>query len=157
VFTTKSFGYTMDTLDGVDVDLDLITPSLDSPYWEGGNLQVGAFDAGNNYGQLGGDALDASLDTLESAPNGGGMTYIDGVRPIFTDGAAGSAVISTQLLTRNLENAAYTVGPTAGQNLITGRCDLRAVARYIRASVSITGGFGQAIGIDLYGTGAGQR
>ena len=157
VFTTKSFGYTMDTLDNVNLNLDLITPSLDSPYWEGGNLQVGAFDAGNNYGQLGGNALAATIDTTESAPNDGGLTYIDGLRPVVSNPANGSAAISVQLLTRNLENSAYTTGGVAGQNSTTGRCDLRAAARYVRGRVNISGGFGQATGLDLYGAAAGQR
>jgi hypothetical protein len=157
VFTTKSFGYTMDTLDNVNLNLDLITPSLDSPYWEGGNLQVGAFDAGNNYGQLGGSPLTATIDTAESAPGDGGMVYVDGVRPLVSNPANGNASLSVQLLTRNLENSAYTMSGVAGQNGTTGRCDLRAAARYVRGSVSISGGFGQASGLDLYGTTAGGR
>lgn len=153
VFTTKSFGYTMETMNNVSLNLDLITPSLDSTYWEGGNLQVGAFDGSNNYGQLGGAALAASMDTLEAAPNPGGVTYIDGVRPVVT----GSPTATVQLLTRNLENTSYAVSANAPQNPATGRCDLRAAARYVRARVSLTSGFTQASGVDLYGTAAGER
>jgi hypothetical protein len=161
LFSSKSFGYTMDTLDGVNADLDLVSPSLDDPFWQGGNLQIQAFDAGNEYGQLGGDALDASIDTLETAPNGGGITYIDGARPVLTAPSSGAASPSIQLLTRNLENAGYATSVTATQDGRTGTCNIRAAARYVRARVTIpggaTGGFGVATGVDLYGTAAGER
>jgi hypothetical protein len=161
IFSSKSFGYTMDTLDGVNTDLDLVTPSLDDPFWQGGNLQIQAFDACNDYGQLGGDALDASIDTLEMAPNGGGITYIDGVRPVLTGPNSGSASPSVQLLTRNLENAGYSVSAGALQNATTGVCNLRAAARYVRVRMSIpggaNGGFGVATGADLYGSMAGEQ
>lgn len=156
VFTTQSFGYTMDTLDNVNVNLDLITPSLDSPSWEGGNQEVGAFDGSNLYGGLGGAALVASLDTAEAAPNPGGLTYIDGIRPVVTD-PDGTGSLNAQALTRQLENGSYTVSAAAEQNISTGRCDLRASGRYVRARVSITGGFGKAVGADIYGTGGGER
>jgi hypothetical protein len=161
IFSSKSPGYTMDTLDQVNTDLDLITPSLDDPFWQGGNLQVQAFDSLNNFGQLAGDPLDATLDTLESSPNAGGITYIDGTRPVLTAPAGGASAPRVQLLTRNLENADYTVSPAALQNETTGICNVRTAARYVRARVSIpgsaNGGFGTAIGIDIYGTAAGER
>ena len=156
VFTAKSFGYTMDTLDSVNTDLDLISPSLDSPSWEGGNQEVGAFDGGNNYGSLGGAALNAILDTAEYVPNPGGVTYIDGARPIVTDPNQ-TADITVQALTRPLEDAPYAVSAAAAQNPVTGRCDLRASGRYVRARVLITGGFGVANGVDIYGSLAGAR
>ncbi len=161
VFASKSFGYTMDTLDNVDTNLDTVSPSLDSPFWEGGNAQVQAFDGGNGFGQLGGNPLDAALETLESAPAGGGITYMDGARPVVTDPDGGHAAPTVQLLCRNLENAAYTVSATADQNPATGRCDLRAAARYVRLRVNLPGGagggFGKAVGVDIYGALAGQR
>src|SRR5579863_7668182 len=112
----------MDTLDNVNTDLDLITPSLDDPYWQGGNLQIQAFDAGNNYGQLGGTALDATLDTLEACPNPGGMTYIDGARPVVTNPNGGNATPTAQLLTRTLENSGYATTTASAQNPATGIC-----------------------------------
>ncbi len=161
IFTSKSFGYTMDTLDGVNTDLDLITPSLDDPFWQGGNLQIQAFDSSNAYGQLGGDALDAVIDTLESSPGGGGITYLDGARPILTAPDSGDARPSLQFLTRQLENQGYSTGPEMAQNPATGICNGRAAARYVRVRVTIPGGagggFGQATGVDVYGTAGGQR
>ena len=161
LFSSRSFGYTMDTLDGVNTDLDLVTPSLDDLFWQGGNLQIQAFDAGNEYGQLGGDALDASIDTLESAPNGGGITYIDGVRPVLTAPSGGGASPSVQILSRNLENAGYGTSGAAAQDSRTGICNVRTAARYVRARVTIpggpNGGFGVTTGVDLYGVAAGER
>ncbi len=161
LFSSRSFGYIMDTLDNVNTDLDLITPSLDDPFWQGGNPQIQAFDGSNNYGQLGGDALDASLDSLESAPNAGGITYIDGVRPVVTPPASGSAAPTVELLTRNLENSGYGTTSAAAQDPDTGICNLRAAARYVRARVALpggaNGGFGKGIGVDIYGVAAGQR
>ncbi|HSN18277.1 MAG TPA: hypothetical protein VLV87_08695 [Gammaproteobacteria bacterium] len=161
IFTSKSFGFTMETLDNVNTDLDLVTPSLDDPFWQGGNLQVQAFNASNNYGQLGGDPLDAVIDTLEAAPNPGGITYIDGARPVVTAPQTGSAAPSVQLLSRNLENAGYATSAPATQDPRTGICNLRASARYVRLRVGLpggaTGGFGVATGVDVYGAPAGDR
>jgi len=161
IFSSRSFGWTLDTLDGVNMNLDLVTPSLDDLFWQGGNLQIQAFDAGNAYGQLGGDALDASIDSLETAPNGGGVTYIDGVRPVLTAPASGTAAATVQLLSRSLENGSYITSAPASQSAATGICNVRVAARYVRARVSIpggpSGGFGVATGIDIYGSFAGQR
>lgn len=161
IFASKSFGFTMDTLDNVNTDLDLITPSLDDTFWQGGNLQIQAFDATNDYGQLGGDPLDVVIDTLEAGPNAGGITYIDGVRPVVTAPSSGSAAPSVQVLSRNLENSSYETTAAAGQDARTGICNLRVAARYVRMRVSIpggaSGGFGVATGVDPYGAVAGQR
>lgn len=155
IFLSQSFGYTMDTLDNVNIDLDLISPSLDSPYWEGGNQQVGALDSNNNYGSLTGDALTASIDTMESDPNPGGITYFDGVRPIFTD-SVGNGVATVTPLTRFLDNEAYTTGSAASMNARTGICNFRASGRYIRARLTVAGGFDNLIGADIYGDPAGE-
>lgn len=161
IFSSKSPGYSMDTLDQVNTDLDLITPSLDDPFWQGGNLQIQAFDIANNFGQLAGDPLDATLDTLESAPHGGSITYMDGTRPVLTAPPGGVSAPTVQLLTRNLESTDYTVSTAAAQDVRTGICNVRAVARYVRARVAIpggaNGGFGVVTGVDIYGTSAGQR
>lgn len=156
LFTSKSFGYTMDTLDNVNIDLDQITPSLDSPTWESGNQQVGAFDSSYDYGTLTGIALDAVIDTLEARPNPDGMAYIDGVRPIVTD-SVGDGVITVTLLYRARENDAYTTGETASQDDETGVCDMHSAAWLMRLRVGITGGFDKAVGCDVFGKAAGRR
>lgn len=161
LFTSKSFGYTMDTLDGVNTDLDLIMPSLDDPFWQGGNQQIVGFDSSNNYGQLGGAALDAVIDTLEDCGEDAGMTYFDGARPIVTTAPSGATAPTVALLSRNLENSAYAISGVSAQNPVTGICNLRATARYVRVRVQIPGGagagFGQATGVDIYGARGGQR
>ncbi|MFI4920335.1 MAG: hypothetical protein ACHQAZ_01695 [Gammaproteobacteria bacterium] len=160
IFASKSPGYTMDTLDNVNVDLDLITPSLDDTFWQGGNLQIQAFDGGNHYGQLGGSVLDAVLDTTEACPNAGGMSYLDGARPVVTNPSGGAAVPTVRFLTRTLENSGYTTSIAANQNPSTGICNVRAVGRYVRARVALPGGsdgFGKATAVDIYGTAGGQR
>lgn len=155
VFVSRSFGYTMDTLDNVNINLDLINPTLDSIVWEGGNVQVGAFDGSNNYGSLTGPALTATIDTVESDPNPGGMTFFEGIRPIFTD-SVGSGVASVIPMTRDLENVPYTVGAAATQDPRTGICNFRATARYVRGSLSLAGGFDKLTGMDVYVQPAGE-
>ena len=165
IFSSKSPGYTMETLDNVVSPLSGLDtpgmPSLDDPFWQGGNLQIQAFDTSNNFGQLAGDPLDATLDTLESSPNAGGITYLDGARPVLTAPPGGASAPTVQLLTRNLENSDYRVSGAATQDGRTGICNVRAAARYVRARVGIpggpNGGFGVATGVDIYGVGAGER
>lgn len=155
IFPSLSFGYTMDTLDNVNTNLDLITPSLDSPYWEGGNQQIGAFDASFNYGTLTGAALTATFNTAEIDPNEGGMFYLDGIRPIFED-AGGLATVTVTPLTRTIANGAQTTGTASSPNSRTGICNNRVTARYIQAQVIFTGGGDKYLGIDIYGTSAGE-
>lgn len=154
IFTSASFGYTMDTLDNININLDLISPSLDSPYWEGGNIQIGAFDSSFNYGTLTGAALTATIDTTETDMKGG-ITYIDGFRPIFED-ATGNCAPTVAPLYRMLTNNTQTVGTAASPNSRTGICNTRVSSRYIGARVVLANGFDKALGVDVYGTPAGD-
>lgn len=154
-FTSKSFGYTMDTLDNVNTDLDLIPESLDNPTWEGGNQQLGALDANNFYGTLTGAALDAVIETPEDRPNDMGQTYVDGARPTVVD-SQGDGVITITPLYRDYENKPYTSGIEASQNQTTGICDMGFTAGLVKFQVGITGGFDKAIGLDVFGRKAGR-
>lgn len=155
LFTSRSFGYTMDTLDNVSTNLDSIFPSLDSPFWEGGNTQIGAFDGNNNYGSLNGAALTASIDTTEFDPNPGALSDFQGIRPIFSD-SVGNGVATVTPSTRMTENTAYTIGAAAAVNPRTGMCDFFATGRYIRGTISIAGGFDKLTGMDVYAQPAGE-
>lgn len=154
-FTTKGYGYTMDTLDNVNTNLDLIEPSLDSPVWEGGNEQLGAFDSSYNYGTLTGTALTATLQTPEGRINPMGQAFVNGIRPIVPD-SVGSGVITVTPSHRNRENDAYTVGTAASEHATTGICDMGVTAALFKFSVSISGGFDKAIGVDVFGRIAGR-
>lgn len=151
IFPSMSFGYTMDTLDNVNTNLDLISPSLDSPYWEGGNQQIGAFDSSFNYGTLTGSALTSTFVTAETDPNEGGIFYLDGVRPIFED-SVGNCVATVTPLTRMLANGSQTVGTGSTPNSRTGICSSRVSARYVALQISLANGYDKMIGADIYGT-----
>lgn len=155
IFPSLSFGYTMDTLDNVNTNLDLITPSLDSPYWEGGNQQVGAFDSSFNYGTLTGSALTATFNTPEIDPNEGGIFYLDGIRPISED-ASGLGTVTVTPLTRMLTNGAQTIGSAMSPNSRTGICNMRTSARYIQLQITFSNGGDKYLGADIYGTPAGE-
>lgn len=93
IFDAHTLGYTMEQLDSVNSNLDLITPSLDSPYWNGGLPIVGAFGIqqigstgsyASYYGTFTGAALTATLQTKTVNINQGGRALVTAIKPIVT-------------------------------------------------------------------------
>src|SRR5690242_13652257 len=132
LFTSRSIGYTMEQLDTVNTNLDLITPSLDDPYWQGGQQIIQAFDANNNIGTLTGNACDAMVDTTEWANPDGTLSYIDGARVICTSGAFTPSPGVT-IYTRATEDAAYTSTVFSARNSRSGLNNGRTTGRYAKA------------------------
>lgn len=154
--------YTMEQLDSVNSNLDLISPSLDDPYWNGGNPAIGVFGiqqigSSGSYasyvGTVNGAPLEATIDTKMVNLNLGGRALITAYKPIVQgSGSTVSGYIGTQKL---LEDSVTWVGPATPETR-TGKCSARADAVYHRVRLVIDGGFTNAMGAEVEFTPTGQ-
>lgn len=84
LFTAATPGVTLENLGsaGLGYTLEAVPFSLDSPIWQGGTPQVGAFDSAQKMGFFTGTALEPLLRTgrLELIP--GRRAYVNGWRPL---------------------------------------------------------------------------
>lgn len=144
IFTSKSLGYTLDQLDTLFASIDLVTPSLDSSVWQGGQPTVGGFDTSHKLGDFSGSAKTATIDTAEAALNNGGKALVRSVRPLVEGGTA-----TVALLTRNLQSSSQSAGSAVALNSRTGCANFRSRSRYHAARISIAGGFTRAFGAEF--------
>lgn len=155
IFDAHTLGYTMEQLDSVNSNLDLITPSLDSPYWNGGLPIVGAFGIqqigstgayASYYGTFTGAALTATLQTKTVNINQGGRALVTAIKPITMGATSGNitAYIGTQVSPN--DSITWSSGTTPETR--TGKCSVRADGVFHTAKVTISGGFLNALGVE---------
>lgn len=153
LFDAKSLAYTMEQLDSVNSNLDLISPSLDDPFWNGGIPIVGAFGIqlvtgstyASYYGSLTGSDLTATLETKSYNLNQGGRALMTAVKPIVLNG---SPVVTCQVGTRALLTAAATYTASLPIEARTGKASCRADGVFHTVRVQITGNFENALGVE---------
>lgn len=155
IFSNRTLPYTMEELDAFG-NLDVLMPSLDSPYWNGGQPQVGAFGIaqisesasyGSYLGTFSGTPLPATLQTTEVSLNPGGRSFISEVKPIVI--GATLADIALAPVTRTTLSAEPVVGSFSVPNTRTGKCQVRSDDVFHRFEVQITGGFLNATGVEV--------
>lgn len=154
--------YTMEQLDSVNSNLDLISPSLDDPYWNGGNPAIGVFGiqqigSSGSYasyvGTVNGTPLEATIDTKMVNLNLGGRALITAYKPIVQgSGSTVSGYIGHQT---KLEDTVTFVGPATPETR-TGKCSARVDDVYHRVRLVIDGGFTNAMGAEVEFTPSGQ-
>lgn len=143
LFRAMTLGVTLDGLDALYSQLDTIPFSLDSKVWMGGNLQMAGFDTSHKLAYLTGTALDASLDTSEYQAIPGKRAEITEVVPVIDGGTH-----TVQMGTRETQASSVVWGSVSPENA-SGVCPVRSNSRYHRARVAVTGGFTDAIGVDV--------
>jgi len=152
---TMAIGYTLDELTTSlgYTDIDNVPFSLDSRFWQGGNILLSVFDEDHKLNNFTGPAMTATLETGEYEMNPGGRSFITGVRPLYVgDGAATLA-----LGTRSGVNDPVSWSASVSPNSQTGLCPFRVNARYHRARMTITGGFDHAFGVEAEGKQVGKK
>ncbi len=133
----------IDDLDALFGSIDDVTPSLDSPYWQGGNDTLYAFTSDRKLGTFSGSPGTAVIDAQEAELNPGLMTYISGVRPIVQ----AQSGVTVALGTRNQYAESVTYGPDVPLHPRTGFADFRTESRLVRCRVKISGDFPAAQGV----------
>lgn len=148
-----TLGYTLEQLDSLYPNLDLMPISLDSNLLTGSaNQTLATFTHNKKMAFFGANPMTAYIDTQEGDLTEGYRTFVQGARPLFT----GSGAASIKLGTRNLLNESVSWGMDVSQNA-QGRCPFRSQARYHRGRVTLSGAWEEFKGIDIEGKKAGKR
>jgi hypothetical protein len=145
LYTSLSEGYTLDSLDTVNSNLDALTPTLDSRIWTGENFILSGFDSSHRQINFTGAAMDATVDTTEFQLAPGNRSDITCVRPLV-DGA--TSTVTVQMGTRDTHGASNAFGTASGTNG-SGECPVRSNSRYHRGRINIAGGFNHAQGLEI--------
>ena len=146
-----SSGYTLDSLDAIEPDLDAMTISLDSDYWKGGVLNVAGFDSSHQLGTFSGTAKAATVRTVEHEHNPGMFTHASSIR-VFSD-----ASLTVKVGTRNDQEDSITWSSAYSENSYDDSIDLREEARFITYEIITTGDFTYIEGYRPKGVPAGER
>jgi hypothetical protein len=151
MFSSAGQGTTMDGLDSVNTNLDLITETLDSPIWQGGAPQLGLLGTNKKYGTFTGAAkADAMITTAEMQLTPGAKTRFRRLLPEVCEGT-----VTGRIGYRNAKKDAVSWTGTLSQNT-EGRLVKRQKARYHRFELTLNS-WNEATGLELEGTAAGRR
>lgn len=124
----------MDTMDGLYPNLDLIPFSLDSYFWLGGLLQFRGFNASHQLVVFEGATLQATIETVETEPTPGARSVVQRLRPL-TDSP--DATVAIEYRERLMDAPSMTVA-TAVDSL--GYVHELASGRYIKTETIIPAG-----------------
>ena len=131
-----SFGYTIDSMDSLFPDADLVDISGDSRAWTGGRLLLSAFDTSHRLANFNGTPLAATVETQEANIFSGKRGLVTEVRPII-DGSTASVSIGSR------DNPAKPVvfgQPAPMQE--GGQCLVLSAGRYQKARITVPASIG---------------
>ena len=152
IFSQFVGAYTVELMDIISQNLENISAALDTDYWSGGQMLLGAVDSDYKAAIFSGTANECEIETSELEPFPGLRTNITGVRPIVD--ADATLTVKTRERLADSESASSSVSMRN-----SGINPVRKSGRYIRANVKVPSGttFTHAQGIDLVGSKAGIR
>ncbi len=153
IFPVLAPGYTLEGLDAMSADLDLLGISLDSRLWTDGALALGIFGLDDKLALLTGLPLEAILETREAELLPGQRAFVSEIRPIVDTDTALISLGRREILSAN---PSYTdeVAMTP-----SGRCPVRSSGRFQRARLRIPAGaaWTHAQGVDFLAVEDGAR
>lgn len=138
LFSGATTAITLEDLDAYGT-LDTLEASLDNEIWQGGALQLSAFDTSNRLSFFTGSTLAGTIETGEFFDDNM-MTYVSSVRPIV-DGTC-TVALSTRYLLTDAPTWSSAVSVDS-----TGKAPFRSHSKYHRARVTTSGDFDKAVGI----------
>ena len=139
-------------MDIISTNLENINASLDTDFWSGVQMLLGAIDEDYKASIFSGTANECEVETAEIEPFPGLRANITGIRPIVDAEAT--------LTVKARERLADTESETSSVSMRdSGINPVRKSGRYIRANVKVASGtkFNHAQGIDLIASRAGTR
>ena len=152
IFSQFVGAYTVELMDIISTNLDNINIALDTDFWNGGQLYLGAIDNDFKAAIFAGNALEAEIETreLEIFPNS--RSNITGIRPIV-DATATVTIKTRERLADTEDESTSSTMTNSGLNPV------RKSGRYVRANVKIASGtnWNHAQGIDIIASRAGYR
>jgi hypothetical protein len=152
IFSQFIGAYTVELMDIISENLENINASLDTDFWSGGQMLLGAIDNDYKAAIFSGTSNECEIETSELEPFPGLRANITGVRPIV-DATATVTVKTKERLADDETESSSSSMVTSGINPV------RKSGRYVRANVKIASGttFNHAQGVDLIASRAGQR
>lgn len=144
---------TLEALDSVSASIDTLTPSLDSPVWQGGQLQFAAFDTDHKLNFFSGSNMAASVRSGDMEMSQGRRSLVNKLRPLCEGSAAASALAGRARLADMT-----SFDPTKPQDS-AGEASHRNDARYHRFEVSTNAGdtWDHIQGVEAESTTRGKR
>lgn len=145
---------TIESLDQIG-NVDELTRSLDSFFYDEGILSLAGFNADKNFGKFTGGSLPATLETTEFEGIENKRSTLINCRPIVDGGGLNTTVTVTPIfrdsqLNQESEGSAVSVRDS-------GDCPLRITSRYHRLRVNVTGNFKTILGVDVEARPEGKR
>jgi len=134
---TKVLGYTLDGLDAISTNLDSITPSLDSIFWNKGSTLLSAFDNDHRAVAFNGSAMEAVVDTGEVQLFDSKRAMVREVWPVTQGATLNEVTVAT--ITRENVMFSNTTNSSVAVNS-TGFAPMRSSARYHRFRITISAG-----------------
>ena len=152
IFTQFLGAYTVEQMDLISQNLDNINISLDTAFWAGGQLSLGAINSNFESAIFSGDSGEVTLETSELELFPGLRSDITEVRPIV-DANATVAITTREKLVDQPVTSSYS------SMVSSGTVPVRQSGRYIRANVKIPAGtaWKDAQGVNFVASKAGGR
>ena len=152
IFSQFVGAYTVELMDIISQNLDNINIALDTDFWNGGQLLLGAIDSDYKAAIFSGTGNVGEVETRELELFPGLRSNIIGVRPIV------DATATVTIKTRDRLADAVTESSSVSMNS-TGINPVRQSGRYVKVNVKIPSGgaWKDAQGIDLVASRAGLR
>lgn len=141
IYGSISLGYTLETLDSYSTDLDALPFSLDSRFWQGGEVSLTAFNTDHKSSYFTGAQLTATIETGEFEGHSNYRTLLKKILPII-DGTT-----TINIGTRNQPSDSVTWGSTLSQES-NGEISTLSNARYHRIRLT-SSSFTHAQGVEL--------
>ena len=152
IFTQCVGAYTVELMDIISENLDAINIALDTDFWNGGQLFLGAVDSDYKAAIFSGTGNEGEIETaeLEIFPNH--RASIQGIRPIV------DATATVTLKTRDRLANSVTSSSSSSMNT-SGMNPVRQSGRYVKVNVKTPSGvvWTNAQGIDLVASRSGLR
>ena len=152
IFTQFVGAYTVELMDIISENLDAINIALDTDFWNGGQLFLGAVDGDYKAAIFSGTGNEGEIETseLEIFPNH--RASVQGIRPIV------DATATVTLKTRDRLANSVTTSSSSSMNS-SGMNPVRQSGRYVKVNVKTPSGvvWTNAQGIDLVASRSGLR
>ena len=152
IFSQFVGAYTVELMDIISQNLENINAALDTDFWSGGQLFLGAIDNNFKAAIFSGTNNQCEVETSELEPFPGQRANVTGVRPIV------DSISTLTIKTRERIADDETESSSVTQNA-SGMNPVRKSGRYIRANVKVASGttFTHAQGVDFVASRAGIR
>jgi hypothetical protein len=152
IFSQFVGAYTVELMDIISENLDQINIALDTDFWSGGQLLLGAIDNEYKAAIFSGTANQGEIETSEVELFPGFRSNIQSIRPIV-DAQASVTIKTRDRLADNITESSEISMNSTGINPV------RQSGRYIKVNVKTPSGvaWSDAQGIDLVASRAGLR